>query len=618
MKFNKLLLLCLIIVIAMLASCRKVEKEMLVTTGTASNILANSADISGNILDLGEGPSQYGHCYSKTSGPDITMSKTTKGIPTSTGPYTSSVENLDAGTKYYVKAYLSRGEEVVYGDEINFTTSAASAPGISTAAITSITETGATSGGTITSSGGAPITDKGVCWGTATLPTTSDSKISSGAGSESFVSSITGLTSGTLYYVRAYAINQSGTSYGNELTFRALKAPLATTTTATTVTSTTATLNGIVVANYFTTTVTFEWGLTTSYGSSLTATPSTVNDASPTGVSANIAFLLPGTIYHFRVIAVSNGGTAFGDDMTLLTFELPTASTSAATSVLQVNATLNGTVNAKRSPTTVTFEYGKTTGYGSFATASQSPVNGETNVAVNATLSGLLLNTTYHYRVMAENSTGSVYGNDMTFTTVGSSILSWDMNTYPVIQIGTQVWFKSNLKAVSTYDGVMFSYPIDNITNDAAWASATGPAYCYYNNLDANYFEYGVIYNFYAVITSNHLCPIGWHVPTNGDWDILENYLGGYYVSGGKMKETGTTHWSSPNTGATNESGFNALPGGYRSYTNGAFGYINTYAPFWTSSIGGWLRSLESVDAILHNGYTNYKAGMFVRCIKDN
>jgi hypothetical protein len=426
MKFNKTLLLCFIIGIALLSTCKKVEKEMLVTTGTASNILANSADVSGNILDMGKGPSQYGHCYSKNPGPDVTMTKTEKGIPTSTGLFTSSLSGLDAGAKYYVKAYLSRGEEVVYGNEINFTTSAASAPGVSTAVITSITETGATSGGNITSNGGAPVTDKGVCWGTSALPTTSGNKVSSGAGSETFLSSITGLTSGVIYYVRAYATNISGTAYGNELTFMSLKAPLATTTAASAVTSTTAILNGIVVANNFSTSVTFEWGLTTGYGSSLTATPSTVIDASPTGVSANISFLSPGTVYHFRVKATSTGGTSYGDDMTLLTYELPIASTSAATSVLQVNATLNGTVNAKRSPTTVTFEYGTSTIYGSSATATQSPVTGETNVAVSTTISGLTLNTTYHFRVKAENSTGPAYGGDMTFTTVGSSVRSHD------------------------------------------------------------------------------------------------------------------------------------------------------------------------------------------------
>jgi len=213
--------LCLILCLIVPATCKKLEKSMLVSTGEISSISTNTAEASGEVIDLGVGATQHGHCYSTTFNVTTAGSKTQLGKPAGTGGFTSQLTGLEAGTKYYVKAYLTNGTETTYGKEISFTTTAASLPTITTTVITAITTTTATSGGNIISDGGAPVTIRGVCWNAATGPTVVNSKTSDGSGTGSYSSSITDLVPGTLYYVRAYATNSAGTVYGNEETFTA-------------------------------------------------------------------------------------------------------------------------------------------------------------------------------------------------------------------------------------------------------------------------------------------------------------------------------------------------------------------------------------------------------------
>ena len=183
---------------------------------------------------------------------------------------------------------------------------------ISTTPVTNITTITATSGGNITSDGGAVITANGVCWGTTANPTTSDSKTTDGAGTGQFVSEITGLTAGTIYHARAYATNSFGTTYGIDISYATLgQSPTLVTQPATNVTVSGATLNGTVNANYLSTTVTFEYGLTTSYGETITAGQSPVTGNSTTNVSADISGLTLDMTYHFRIKAVNSFGTTY-------------------------------------------------------------------------------------------------------------------------------------------------------------------------------------------------------------------------------------------------------------------------------------------------------------------
>ena len=228
----------------------------------------------------------------------------------------------------------------------------------------------------------------------------------------------TGLTALTTYHYRARGVTTGGLiAYGPDMTFTTLgPPPTMVTTGASAVTTTTATLNGTANANGSSTTVTFQYGLTVAYGSTINGNPNTVTGLTAIGVNAAITLLTPNTLYHYRIVGVSSNGTTNGNDMTFTTLAAPaTVITLAATGIGTTTATLNGSVNANNSSTTVSFDWGLTVAYGNNNAATPSPVTGMTPTAVSANLIGLLTNTTYHYRCVGVNAGGTTYGTDMTF-----------------------------------------------------------------------------------------------------------------------------------------------------------------------------------------------------------
>ncbi len=200
--------------------------------------------------------------------------------------------------------------------------------------------------------------------------------------------------------------------------FTYVAAPTATTGAASGVTATGANLSGTVNAAGDSTTVTFEYGMNSSYGTAVTATPSPATGSGATAVSVAISGLAPNTTYHYRVVGVSSGGRTNGSDLTFTTVAIaPTVATNAASSLNATGATLNGTVNANNSSTTVTFEYGLTMGYGTPISATPGTVTGLTGTSVSKAITGLDPNTTYHYRVVGVNSAGTSNGSDQSFHT---------------------------------------------------------------------------------------------------------------------------------------------------------------------------------------------------------
>jgi uncharacterized protein (TIGR02145 family) len=305
-----------------------------------------------------------------------------------------------------------------------------------------------------------------------------------------------------------------------------------------------------------------------------------------------------------------------------------TAVTSATAWVGQTWATLNGVVTANNLVAIVSFEYGTNADYGMSIDAFPDTVTGNYSTLVHANLTKLQPGTTYHYRTKAANSDGYVYGTDMTFTTTDikpvnivfnpdftyGSVSDNDGNVYKTIQIGVQTWMAENLRTTTFNDNT--SIPLKTIYS--TWTVLSTPGYCWYNNDSV---AYGAMYNWYAVNTGK-LCPAGWHVPIDSEWTTLTTTLGGDSVSGNKLKETGTIHWMTSNSGATNESGFTALPGGYRNSGTGVFNDLKKLGYFWSATeyntIDAIYRLLSYNSGHVESSSSNKNSAFSVRCVKDN
>ena len=202
-------------------------------------------------------------------------------------------------------------------------------------------------------------------------------------------------------------------------------------------------------------------------------------------------------------------------------------------------------------------------------------------------------------------------------STYGPNITDFEGNTYKTVYIGTQQWMGENLKASKYSDGTT----INNITDNFLWQYNNTGAWAYYDNDAANNAKYGKLYNWLAVSPGNkNVCPTGWHLPTDAEWTVLTDYLGGLSDAGGKMKEVGTTSWFSPNTESTNVTLFTGLPGGFRNFS-GYFRSIGSGGNWWSSTENGdyesWYRYLSDSNGNASRA-TNYKQfGLSVRCLKD-
>ena len=196
-----------------------------------------------------------------------------------------------------------------------------------------------------------------------------------------------------------------------------------------------------------------------------------------------------------------------------------------------------------------------------------------------------------------------------------STVSDIDGNTYHTVTIGTQTWMVENLKTTKYRNGEA----IGNFTG--SWEYLVTGAYSWYNNDAATYkATYGALYNYYAIVDSRNIAPLGWHVPTDAEWTTLFTYLGGASIAGGKLKETGTTHWNTPNSDANNSVGFIALPGGGRDY-NGTFSGIGNSSLWWSSTAyslqSAMFQYLHFNSAVVDRTHEYKYYGFSVRCLKD-
>jgi uncharacterized protein (TIGR02145 family) len=776
-----------------------------VTTTDISGISNTGAQSGGNVTDDGNVEvTARGVCWGTSAAPEVaSINKTSDG--SGKGTFTSTIADLTPMRTYYLRAYATNRYGTSYGNELSFSTSIPASA--STTAASSVTTTNAVLNGNVNPNNIS--TTVSFEYGTTTSYGSEVPAIQnpvSGTNIVNVTSALGGLIPGTLYHYRIKADNAAGTILGSDIAFTTLKLPEVAVGTATGITVSGGILNGTVNANNSTTIALFEYGPTATYGSEIIASQSPVSGNTITTVSAMISGFTPTSVIHFRIKATSSAGTVYSNDQTLTTIATPIAITDAATSVTATAAILNGTVNANYSLTTVIFDYGITSSFGSVITASQSPVSGSVLTTVSAALSGLTAGTLYHYKVKTENAAGITEGSDITFTTgpavslptvtttaistittttaatsanvtsdggasvssrgvcwstllnptvtdsktddgagigsftssitgltsgtsyhvrayainsagtgYGSDVLfstlgvptvtttaiystasssamsggnvissggvtviskgvcwslnanpttadpltidgsgmgsftsslsglspnttyylrtyatnsigtgygnqvtftttpqvtDYDGNIYTTITIGTQLWMQENMKTAHFRDGT----PIANVIS----GTLVTAAYSWIGNDIITKDPYGALYNYYAAVDNHNLCPTGWHVPTNNEWTLLNTFLGGNSMAGGKLKESGTVHWGSPNTGATNESWFTALPAGHRM---GSFGTaIGTENFLWSSTIANSTTAkvwgLDRTSSSFNETTFGLTDGISVRCLQ--
>jgi len=502
----------------------------------------------------------------------------------------------------------------------------ASIPSVTTNTATLITVNSATSGGNVTSDGGDIVTARGICYATTTNPTIANNILAVGSGTGLFTANLIGLSPGTTYYIRAYATNSDGTAYGNEVSFTTTSTgSLATITTSivSNIASTSAISGGIISSDGGSAVI--MRGICYSTNVNPTFTDSIVQSGTGTGsFNSNINSLISNNTYYVRAFAINSAGIAYGNQQIFTTISSSQLPIVIANSIEEIKSNsvkiacwviLNGSGNIKSRGVC----YNLT---GNPTKANDTLQIGSGLGFYSATISNLTPNTKYYVRAYATDSLGTAYSNQFSFTTLkvnfssstANIVFDIDGNGYDTVVIGSQIWLKQNLKTTHYSNG----NSITNITNNSQWENLTTEAYSWFNNDSIiNKNTYGGLYNFYAVSDPRKLCPIDWHVPSQEEFFTLGSYV---VNDGGKLKEAGTTHWLSVNTGATNESEFTALAGGMRG-NYGGFIELKEHANFWTStsfdSLKGKNLYISYNSTSISNYSLNKNRGNSIRCIKD-
>lgn len=468
----------------------------------------------------------------------------------------------------------------------------------------------------IVDDGGSPVTMRGFCWTTdGTVPTLNNQYRTSGTGSGKFQITFNNLVSGTQYKFKAFAINSVGTTYSNyALDYTHPSLPTVTTGSISNIAPTTATCQNNNVTTDGIIPLTLK-GVCWSTIQNPTITDSKTNNGSAiASYNASLTSLQPGTTYYVRAYASNYIGTAYGNQVSFTTTIPPFAAFSGSPTSIQPGGTVQFTDQSANNPTSWSWNFGD----GGTSTL-QNPSHVYSAVG------------TYTVSLTATNEHGSSTETKNNYVSVNTTISDIDGNVYKIVTIGTQTWMAENLKTTKYNDGAS----VPNISDKTAWENATTPGYCDYNNNPANSTGNGRLYNYYAVATGK-LCPSGWRVSTNDDWNTLETYLTnngfGYGGSGDDTAKalSEKSGWNASPTPGTvgndqssnNQSGFSALPAGWRHYQGYFYDQeigLSTY--WWTSTVFDatkvWSRSIFSGYAKATSPQAFKTSGFSVRCVKN-
>lgn len=462
--FNLFMGTALVLLVA-ISACKKEEATLAVlSTTSVSNITANTATSGGNITsDGGSEITARGVCWNTSVNPTISDSKSTDG--SGSGQYVSNLTGLSSTETYHVRAYATNAVGTAYGSEVTITT-VASIPTVSTTAISAITPSSAVCGGNITFDGGATITERGVCWSTGSNPTIDNNKTIDGAGAGDFSSSIRGLIPGNRYYVRAYATNSSGTSYGMAMSFDApqITKPTITTTIITNITQNEATSGGVILDDI--TAMVTNRGVCWSTNQNPTIFNSKTDDGNGTGAFRSSLISLSGnTTYYVRAYATNSLGTVYGNEFIFKTSAtVPSVITLSVDEITNISAQSHGVVISDGgAPILVNGFYWSTSPDLQNIVVSCRCLLGSQNI--DCIPSNLRSSTTYYVKSYAVNSVGEAYGNEVSFTTAPPELPI--ITTYSIVEITTN-------SAVS-HGEVYFDGGSDILSQGICWSTHENP-----------------------------------------------------------------------------------------------------------------------------------------------
>ena len=566
-----------------------------VTTSAVTDITATSATGGGNVTDEGASPvTERGICWSTNHEPTTNGSHASTG--TGAGSYSCNMTCLVPNETYYVRAYATNGQGTAYGAEVEFV-AREGMPVVATLDVTDITATSAKAHGKVSNQGGSTVTERGICWSTEPSPTINGSHAHSGTGAGEYTVDMTGLAPGTKYYVRAYAINAQGMTYGGQEDF---------TTEATLPTVATGSINGTTVSGE----VTSEGGATVTergvcWSTSHTPTLDGSHGSSGSGLgtfSVELTDLAPGTTYYVRAYATNSAGTAYGSEKTLTTeANLPTVTTGEVTNIGQNTA--QGSGNVTDSGGAMVTERGVCWSTSHNPTISGNHANSGTGVGgFTVSMTGLTANTHYYVRAYAKNSAGVSYGNEVDFTT-SQNISAPTVTTSQVTNITqTTATGSGNVTsdggATVTERGICWSTSHNPTTSGSHASNGTGTG-SYTVNMTGltpgtQYYVRAYAINSEGTSYGNEVAFTTQQVPTY-TISVYANPTNGGSVTGGGTYNYGTTvnltanansgftfdHWQDGNTNnprtitvtenATYTAYFNALPQAPEGAINGKF-----------------------------------------------
>lgn len=392
-----------------------------ITTDEATNITASSVTVGGNIVDDGGRPVlERGICYGTSQTPDINGNHTQDG--SGTGAFSHNITGLSASTTYYARAYATNRNGTYYASNIVSFTTENGLPEVSTTDVTDITATTAKSGGNVISNGGYTVTARGICWNTMGSPDLNDQYVENGNGNGPFTSNMTNLTAGATYYVRAYATNEIGTVYGNEVSFSTASGNISISISDPTNITAISASCGANISDDGGSSVT-ERGICWSTSQYPTISSSHTSAGNGTGTyTVSMSNLNPSTTYYVRAYATNAAGTSYSNQVDFTTISgLPTITTTPVSDIMATTAKSGGNV-IDNGGFNVTSRGVCWNTMGNPDLNDQHTTNGSGNGTFTSNMTNLVAGTTYHVRAYATNSMGTTYGDEVTFTTSSGAV----------------------------------------------------------------------------------------------------------------------------------------------------------------------------------------------------